>query len=232
MSSKNSNISVIVPVYNQAQYLGEAIDSLLRQSLPPKEILVVDDGSKDDSFAVAEKFGPPVQAMRQDHGGISAARNLALEHATGEFIALCDADDICEPGRLQKQWELFEKDPHLHMAFCQVRQFLCPSLPAEDQHKYRCNPESQPGILPGSMLVRREVFERVGKFDETIKVAEFLDWYSRAKTAGLKETCHPETLYLRRIHGHNHGIRSQNPKAHYLKLLKANLDRKRNQASS
>ncbi len=227
MLSQKPKISVIIPVYNHARYLPEAISSVLAQSLKPMEIIVVDDGSDDDSHGAAETFGTLVKVLRQTHQGISAARNLGIQHASGNFLALCDADDLYDPQKLAKQWELFLADPELQMAFCHVQQFLTPDLPPAELAKFHCPSEAMAGTIPGALMIRTATFHQVGGFDPAIQVGEFLDWYGRAKVLNLKETSHSEVLYRRRIHGQNHGIRTKDAKQHYLKILKANLDRRR-----
>src|SRR6266498_887244 len=103
-------ISVLLPCYNAAPYLAEALDSVLVQDVPVREIIVVDDGSSDDSAAVAERFGPPVRCDRQPHQGISATRNRALSLARGEVIAFLDADDLWPPGSLASRLETLVAD--------------------------------------------------------------------------------------------------------------------------
>ena len=232
MNPSAPRISVIIPVYNHAKYLPEAIESVLKQSLKPLEVFVVDDGSDDGSHLAAQAFGSKVQVLRQEHLGISAARNLGIRRAKGDFIALCDADDLFDPDKLAKQYELFIADPQLQLAFCRVQQFLSPDIPPEELEKYRCTEAGMAGAIPGALMATRQAFQQVGEFDPGVQVGEFLDWYGRAKLIHLKEQCHPEILYRRRIHGANHGIRTQDAKQQYLKVLKANLDRRRKMGNS
>jgi glycosyltransferase involved in cell wall biosynthesis len=98
-----STVSVIIPAYNAARYLGSAIDACLAQTLPPHEIIVVDDGSKDETPDVCARYGDRIVAIRQANKGEAGARNTALAVATGEFIALLDADDTCSADRFEKQ---------------------------------------------------------------------------------------------------------------------------------
>lgn len=103
VESTGPTISVAIPCFNAAPYIADAIASALRQSYPPLEVLVVDDGSADDSARIAESFGPPVQVFRQANRGVSAARNRAIDAARGEWIALLDNDDLWEPDKLELQ---------------------------------------------------------------------------------------------------------------------------------
>ncbi len=104
-------ISVIVPAYNCGRYLGEALDSVLAQTLPPHQVIVVDDGSTDDTPARCAAYGDRITYVRQENKGVAAARNTALELARGEYVALLDADDVCTPDRLAKQAAALRANP-------------------------------------------------------------------------------------------------------------------------
>lgn len=95
-------ISVVIPCYNAASFLGETLRSVLAQTQPPREVIVVDDGSTDDSARIAESFGPPVRVLRQANGGAAVARNTGVTAATGDWIAFLDADDLWHPQRLER----------------------------------------------------------------------------------------------------------------------------------
>jgi glycosyltransferase involved in cell wall biosynthesis len=95
--SPGSTVSVVIPAYNAARYLAAAIDACLAQTLSPHEIIVVDDGSKDETPDICARYGDRIIAIRQANKGEAGARNTALGAATGEFIALLDADDTCAP---------------------------------------------------------------------------------------------------------------------------------------
>lgn len=99
----NPKVSVIIPVYNAAQYLKDCIDSVLAQSFQNIEIIVVNDGSTDDSFSIAQGFGNSIILLNQENKGASAARNNGLRHATGDYIQFLDADDILECHKIQRQ---------------------------------------------------------------------------------------------------------------------------------
>lgn len=101
--SDKSSVSVIIPCYNGAPYLRETLESALAQTHTPLEVIVVDDGSTDDSAAIAESFGPPVRVIRQENQGESVARNRGIDEARGEWIALLDADDLWKPRKLELQ---------------------------------------------------------------------------------------------------------------------------------
>ncbi|GAB4137044.1 MAG: hypothetical protein Kow0040_23410 [Thermogutta sp.] len=104
-------VSVVIPAWNAARYLPETLRSVLSQTRPPEEIIVVDDGSTDDSAVVAERFGPTVRVLRQENRGESVARNRGIEAAHGDWIAFLDADDLWHPDKLAKQLAAVRSDP-------------------------------------------------------------------------------------------------------------------------
>src|SRR5437763_447547 len=106
-------VSVIIPAYNFARYVPEAIDSVLAQTYAPFEVIVVDDGSTDDTPKVLAAYGNRIRAIRQVNQGVAAARNTGLAAAGGEYVAFIDSDDTWEPRKLQLQMDRFDADPDL-----------------------------------------------------------------------------------------------------------------------
>jgi glycosyltransferase involved in cell wall biosynthesis len=115
--SSGPKFSVIIPDYNNGETLARAIESILAQSYPAHEIIVIDDGSQDDSRAVAEAYGTSVIYRYQGNAGVSAARNHGARIATGDWLAFLDADDIYLPGRLQAHSDLMAREPDLDFLF-------------------------------------------------------------------------------------------------------------------
>ena len=126
-----ARISVLVPCYNAARYLAEALASVLEQQPSPDEVIVIDDGSTDGSTTIAESFGPPVRCVRQEQTGAAAARNHGVSLASGELVAFLDADDIWPHGSLATRLALLDGDRELDMASGLVKQFISPELPDE-----------------------------------------------------------------------------------------------------
>ncbi len=106
-------VSVVIPAYNAAKYIGRAIDSVLAQTRPADEIIVVDDGSTDNTADVAHGYGDKIRFIRQENAGASVARNTGIEAATSEWIAFLDADDEWLPQKLQLQTEHLRRNPNL-----------------------------------------------------------------------------------------------------------------------
>jgi glycosyltransferase involved in cell wall biosynthesis len=116
-------ISVIIPTYNYARYLRDAIDSVLAQTVAPLEIIVVDDGSTDDTPQVLAAYGEKIRAIHQSNLGVAAARNTGLAAARGECIAFLDSDDLWLPRKLELQIARLESDPSLGLVHCGAETF-------------------------------------------------------------------------------------------------------------
>ncbi len=183
-------VSVILPAYNAAAHLPDAIDSVLRQTFADFELIVVDDGSHDDTAAVARRY-PQVRYVHQANAGVSAARNLGASMARGRFLAFLDADDCWRPAKLAVQ----------HAAMAAQRDVLLSRtgfLEAERDHggqeatgEVRLHETLAPSFLcpyfsTSTVMVRRDAFERVGGFDTTLRVAEDVDLYLRVLAVSPK----------------------------------------------
>jgi glycosyltransferase involved in cell wall biosynthesis len=223
-------VSVIVPCYNAAPYVAEALSSALGQDRVPDEVIVIDDGSPDGSAAIAASFGPRVRCVRQEQRGISEARNNGLAHATGDVIAFLDADDLWPARSLSARLALLAGRPSLDCASGLTRQFISPELPDEIRRSLTCPEDTSRARVAGAMLVRRRVFDRVGVFNPAFRIGETLDWVARADAAGVTNEIVDEVVLLRRVHGSNTTARLKNEKAEYLRVLKASLDRRRSAA--
>lgn len=113
-----STVSVIIPTYNHARYLREAIDSALAQTHPAVEVIVVDDGSTDGTPGILSDYGRRIRAIRQTNAGVAAARNTGLAAAMGAYVAFLDSDDIWASDKLEQQLALFTADPSLGLVHC------------------------------------------------------------------------------------------------------------------
>jgi glycosyltransferase involved in cell wall biosynthesis len=166
-----ASISVIVPTYNYGAYIAEAIASIQAQTLQPAEIVVVDDGSKDDTRSILESLGEPrLRYVYQDNAGVSAARNTALDLASSDYIAFLDADDRWRPQMLEQQAALLESDPGMVFSFTNFVRFDHASGQLlNDQFVYY--PELErlplaPGPLPKTAVIRADAFSSLILFGE------------------------------------------------------------------
>ena len=221
------DISVIIPVYNGERYLAQAIESVLAQTLPPSEIIVIDDGSTDGSVAIAERFAEQVRIDQQENRGAASARNRGVDLAKGSLLAFLDADDLWTSDKLRLQVDALEKDPGLAMVLGKVTQFISPDVAGDARHHLRNELETMPAYLIGAMLIRRDAFITVGILDEGLQLGEYIEWFNRAVDLGLRHRVLDEVVLKRRIHTSNQGIYKRPHVKDYLSVLKSALDRRR-----
>lgn len=217
-------VSVVIPTYNRANYIGQAIDSVISQSYSQTEIIVIDDGSTDDTPRVVASYGERVRYVWQENSGIGAARNHGVRLSSGEFLGFLDSDDLWQAEKLERQLAAFLTDSKLKLVFSGVKNFISPDLSNEEKQKIVCDDAVHAGVYPAALLLRRETFYQVGEFETHWKTSEFIEWYSRALELGLPKFVIPEALVLRRLHQSNHGRTESND---YAVALKAILDRRR-----
>ena len=176
-------VSVVMPAYNYARYIRESIDSVLAQTHAPLEVIVVDDGSTDDTPAVLASYGDRIRVIRQQNAGVAAARNAGLAVARGEYMAFIDSDDIWLPRKLELQLARFEADPTLGLVHCGIEIFddagrtLEVVTRGEEGWLAEGMLRMDEGVLtgPGSgILVPRRVAEEVGGYD--VRLAPSEDW--------------------------------------------------------
>jgi glycosyltransferase involved in cell wall biosynthesis len=202
---KESLISSIVPAYNGERYLRETLDSILRQTYRPLEIIVVDDGSNDGTGRVVAEYGERVRYVLQTNAGETAARNRGLAVAQGEFVAFLDADDLWHPEKLVRQMARFQERPEIDLCFTRFQNFWVPEL-AEEEERYKQHPLSQPfgGYTICTLLARSIAFERFGIFtDDGSRTPQNMIWFLHASEQGAAIEVLPEVLMYRRLHSNN-----------------------------
>jgi len=222
----NPLVSVIIPVCNGERYLSEAIESVLVQAYDQIEVIVVDDGSTDNTAAIVKGYGS-LRYCFQPHSGIGTALNLGIKKARGSYFAFLDADDLWTNKKLISQMEVFKHNPILDIVFGHVVHFFSHEMDEEARRILKFFNGSMPGYCKGSMIIKRKAFLSVGPFATTWKLGDFFDWYLRAMEKGLKSLILPEVVLRRRIHKDNQGIRERNHQRDYVRILKSALDRRR-----
>jgi glycosyltransferase involved in cell wall biosynthesis len=224
-------LSVIIPCYNAAKFLPEAMASVLRQQYEPLEILVIDDGSTDATPQVAAALAPAVQYLRQENRGPSAARNLGLGRARGDVIALLDADDLWPDGKLDLQVGRLMADPALDLVAGRVRYVALAGGRIPDL-RFEGPDLTLPGIHLGAAVYRRRAFDRVGLFDETLRYSEDHDWFLRAREEGLKMVVLAEVTLLYRMHDSNMTLNLRERNAVQARMLHKSLERRRRRSGT
>ncbi|MBI5896658.1 MAG: glycosyltransferase family 2 protein [Desulfobacterales bacterium] len=176
-------VSVVVPTFNRAGEVAQAIDSVLAQTYPHWELIVVDDGSQDDTPRGLAAYGPRIRTIRQENRGVSAARNRGILAAGGQFIALLDSDDYWLPDKLAAQIACFQRHPALML--CQTEEIWI-------RNGRRVNPKLPLCLIsPSAVMLRRSLLDEVGLFDETLPACEDYDLWLRITwkyPVGLIET--------------------------------------------
>ena len=221
-------VSVIMTVYNGERFLGEAIQSALDQTYEPKEILLIDDGSVDQSAVIARSF-KSIRYIRQAHQGVAAARNNGLDIAQGGLISFLDADDIWNKHKITKQVDYLQKNRQLNAVICRFCNFFEPGVRLPEWIDPEIYIDEKTGMMPSlcTILIRREAFDRVGLFDPGLETGSDLDWFARAKDEGISLEILPELLVSRRLHDQNLSYQAHHDRSQLLKIFKASLDRKR-----
>lgn len=202
------DISVVIPAYNRAGLIGETLESVLRQSLPAREVIVVDDGSTDRTAEVAERFGGPVRVIRVSHSGPSAARNIGFHESTGEYIHFFDSDDVALPNKHEVQ-AVQLRDSGADIAYgpwVKVRFTEGGCLPVNAVYQQNGLPRkplvkallTDWSIVPQACLFRRSLVEKVGGFPEDLNTLEDQLFFLRCLLSGARVVHSSGTLVLYR----------------------------------
>jgi glycosyltransferase involved in cell wall biosynthesis len=219
-------VSVIIPTFNAAQYVGLAIESVLAQGVNIHEICVIDDGSTDHTQQVLEKFGGRIRSFKQDNQGPAAARNSALDEVTGDVIIFLDADDTLDRNAALALTTAYERaiqlgknvgavygDYWLVDAAQRYRRRISVGWVSRDQLIV------DPCVIPSGMLVSRDCVAAVGKFDPTLNTVEDWDYCLRIACAGFEFVKIPEITCVHLEHGESLSKHEERAIAQRLKLL-------------
>lgn len=226
-------VSVVMPLYNACAYVGAALDSILSQSRPPAEVVVVDDGSTDGGPDVVAGYEPKVRLLSQEHRGPATALNRGLRATTGDMIAFLDADDLWLPHKLALQIPVLAEDASLDGVFGHVVQFLSEDARAADK-RFVVSEKPMVGINRTALLMRRDALDRFGWFDEAMGTSDFVPWFSRAAALGFAYRVLEPVMARRRIHLTNTGVtrRRDQQQESLLGLREGLALRRRNKADS
>ena len=200
-------ISVIIPTYNRAHLLPRALDSILSQSYLPNEIIVVDDGSNDDTSVLMTSVYPETVFIQQSNVGVSCARNVGIKRASGDWIAFLDSDDEWFPEKLEVQMNALYKNPELKI--CHTNEIWIRNgtrVNPKKKHKkfggwifQKCLPLCC--ISPSSVIIHKSIFNEVGLFDDSLLVCEDYDLWLRI--TARNQVLYIEKPLLRKYGGHN-----------------------------
>ena len=227
---ENPLASIVVPVFNGEKYLDAALQSILDQDYRPIELIVVDDGSTDDTAGIAHSY-EDVQYIYQENQGPSAARNAGIWVAHGEFISFLDADDRWTPDKLTVQIGYLQMHPDVDFVVAKRRMVIEEGVEKPSWYQDRVFEKDSSCFGAGALVARKTAFDKVGLYNTHYRFGENAEWLARAKDAGVNMAVLPQTLLISRVHENNQTHHQDEMRANILKALKHSIDRKRQKDS-
>lgn len=219
------HVGVVVPAHDAAAYLAETLDSIITQTHPPAEVVVVDDGSTDDTADIARSY--PVRVLRQEQAGPGAARNAGVAATSAPLVAFCDADDVWLPDKLERQVAALE-DPSgsdVDAVVGLVENFVSPDREGTVSAAHL--DRRLVGAIPSALLIRRSLFDELGPFRTDDPMADWSEWWVRLSARPTPPVVVDALLVRRRIHGGNLTLQAADQRAAYLRLARASIARRR-----
>lgn len=226
MNHETADVSVVIPTYNSSRWLSAAVCSVLGQRLKPLEVIVIDDGSQDDTFQVAGSFGGSIRYIRQSNQGVSVARNRGVAESKGRFIAFLDSDDEWLPDKLAVQIGRLATRTSVVASFMNMTRFD-ETTDRTDEIRFRLAADVVEDLIlnscvigaPSSVMVRRDAFDAVGGFDPSL--SQCADWDMWIRLAGHGPIDLVEQPLVRyRSHGENMSRKIGLLEADTLRVLK------------
>lgn len=207
MPTTTPHVSVIIPAYNCASFISEALESVFSQTFTDYEVIVVEDGSTDNTYEILEQYKEKIHILQQENAGVAAARNKGITHSQGEFIAFLDADDVFSHNKLAAHMALFEQHPELDITISGWQIVDASGGAISAVSPWQTNPilNLECAVLikparPSATVLRRKIFEQVKQFDTTLSSGEDLDLLLRLLAAGVQASWLPEILINYRQH--------------------------------
>ena len=204
-------VSAVIPTYNYARYVAGAVESVLAQSFDDLEIVVVDDGSTDETADTLHPFLERIRYIHQEHRGLAAARNTGIRVARGPYVAFLDSDDLWLPEKVSVQISRLDGDPAVGLVYGEAALFTETSPGTTTLHSYWAHHPSgkilpwlvRQNVVPSpTPMVRRQLFDQVGPFDETLSACE--DWDMWIRIARVSEFAYVDRVLAKyRVHAAN-----------------------------
>jgi glycosyltransferase involved in cell wall biosynthesis len=218
-------VSVIIPTYNSARFLTAAVESVLKQTFKDFEVIVIDDGSTDNTSEIIKQFGDSVRYIFQKNQGVSVARNTGIKNSAAKYVAFLDADDVWMPTKLEKQIAALKENPKSKVCYTEYLS-VSSDLKPQDLRRLRCQNEVLSDLLlrgnvigpPSTVFGERGIFEELGGFDSNLSLSA--DWDMWIRLASVTEwTFIKEPLLMYRLHSLNMGRNSVLLEEDTLRLL-------------
>lgn len=238
----SEQVSVIIPTYNRADMVPRAVESVLKQTRRPGEVIVVDDGSRDNTMEALERFGADIIYVKKPNGGVSSARNFGLQRAKGDWIAFLDSDDEWVPDKLERQLAVIRRHPELVWVSGNFESCLC----ATGRRGLRMQEEKlarhvKDGVIEDvfaawadevvtstiTMLIRRGVFETAGMFEEGVNRWEDADMWIRIGLQNRKIGFVSEGVSINHMHAEESLVQIVGDENTFCTFILQNIDRAR-----
>lgn len=218
----NDLISVIIPVKNGSNYIRQALDGIEKQNMNI-EIIVVDDCSTDNTVEIAKKYGCTVIEHKVSKGQV-AGKNSGLKAAKGKYVIFHDHDDIMQADALKRLYNEFS--PEIAAVEAKVQDWFSPDLTDTEKSKTPLKNEPYWGLFTGAILIKKEAFDIIGYFDESVHTGEIIEWQSKMDSNGLKIKKIDFISTKRRVHSTNFGKTNQKTEfKNYAAILRAKIKR-------
>lgn len=219
-------VSVVIPIHNGAPFLEETLQSVFDQTYQNYEIITINHGSTDNSKEVLSNY-TNLRYFEEPQLGNGHARNSGIEFSRGEYIAFLDQDDLWMPTKLTKQVEALERDPEALFAISHFQYFLSQGCEIPPWCRLDGFTKELPDHSPSGLVVKRQAFDMIGKFPESMRYASDMEWFFLANDQGAKKIVVPEVLHKRRVHQNNQSFDAQPIKSEILKVLRNSVQRKK-----
>lgn len=220
------SVGVVIRMFNSEAYLEEAVRSILDQGYDPLQIVAVDGGSTDGTLGILHQTAPTAVIIPQTRPGIGGMAREGVEALDTDLIAFQDSDDVWPAGRLHAMVHDLMEHPHWDGVMGEAVHFLSPDVDPGLRERFRIAEGQQPGFGLASLLVRREVFDRVGPFADGLNAGEYLEWIDRARVSGAVIAPIQVLSLRRRVHLHNHS-QSNLAKKEMLRALSMVISRRK-----
>ena len=218
-------VSIIIPTYNAARFLPQAIDSIRGQSYqPPLEIIIIDDGSTDDTAVIVQQLGPDIRYIYQENSSPAIARNRGIAASRGALIGFLDADDLYPPNKFELQVSRLMNDPTVDVVQGRIKYIHLEG--SEDRSVILDDEEALTFIQIGGALFRKSVFERIGGFDEDLRFSEDHDIFIRLRENNIPFVILNEITLYYQLHETNMTNDQTMMDFQLLRVLKKSIDRR------
>lgn len=202
-------VTAIIAVYNGEKYIVSAIESILEQTIKIDEIIIIDDGSSDNTLSLLSNLSlDNMIIVSQANKGQAKSLNKAIKMANSEYLSFLDADDLWMPNKTALQLSIFEQNKNTQLCFGHVEEFISPELSEIEKQKLVCSPYPRIGKMRQAMLVKKSIFQDFGFFPE-LPTMDFIAWYATNRTKIFFEEIVNEAIIRRRLHATNLSRRTE-----------------------